>query len=178
MSVWGRKVACLCLCLDMWMNVCGPAYEPIHICMSSCSHICLCYSSSSAWLCLTECRAKINVWGQASQKCELSVSACWPVCVSGLFSVLQMHVFLDMCLSPILTCLLAIMWRSIGVISGFCHPHILEAMRIMCIYMLQNSEAVCLCTCAWWQVTQSPVNEQVCLDQARLFNSPAPLKIN
>lgn len=140
MSVWGRKVACLCLCLDMWMNVCGLAYEPIHICMSSCSHICLCYSSSSAWLCLTECRAKINVWGQASHKCELSFSACWPVCVSGLFTVLQMHVF-GYVFKP--NCLLAIMWGSIGVISGFCDPHILEAMRIMCICML----IVRLCVC-------------------------------
>ena len=49
------------------------AYKHMHTHVSSCSHICLCYSSTSAWLCLLEHHAKINVWGQPSQICELSV---------------------------------------------------------------------------------------------------------
>lgn len=59
-----------CTHLNMCRNVCGLAY----MCVIMFTHLSLLLIYQCLTLCLSERRAKINVRGQASQICELSVS--------------------------------------------------------------------------------------------------------
>lgn len=158
--------------------VCGPVYAHVHTFVSPCSHICLCYSFHRCLTrCLSERRAKINIWGQASHMYEL--------CLYGVQADLRVCVFvlLDMCvcvykprrsLSP---------GSNLGLYRGDIRfpipPHtcvcvsaavaVIETVGTVCV-------SVCLvkmgAVCVWWQGTQSPVSKRQSLDQVR------PLKLS
>lgn len=156
----------------------------MHSCVSSCSHICLCYSSTAySTLCLSEQRAKINVWGQPSQICELSVSGVCRLCVCFFlctitFMLLDVYVCVckaRRCLSPGPN-----LWLYREDIRFLSPPHVcvsaavavIETVGTVCV--CENGEAVCehVCVRVWWQVTQSLVINRRCLDKVR------PLKLS
>lgn len=177
-------LAALCFCThrNICTNVCvcGPVYAHVHTFVSPCSHICLCYSSHRCLTrCLSERRAKINIWGQTSHIYEL--------CLYGVQADLRVCVFvlLDMCvcvykprrsLSP---------GSNLGLYRGDIRfpipPHtcvcvsaavaVIETVGTLCVCV-----SVCLmkmgAVCVWWQGTQSPVSKRQSLDQVR------PLKLS
>lgn len=103
-------------CQYISKNVCGLLYE--HTFVSSCSHICLCYSSHQCSTpCLSESCAKINIGGQPGK------ADIWIICLYGLQADLNVRVVLGLCVSvcvsPDIACLLGLIWGSTGELSGF-----------------------------------------------------------
>lgn len=79
----------------MWSCIWANAYT----CVIMFTHLSLLLIYRCLTLCLSEHHAKINVWGQASQICELSVSVvCMLTCVCVcVFSCTIACAFLDVC---------------------------------------------------------------------------------
>lgn len=126
---------CVSVCASVHMQECvwSCVWAYAYMCVIMFTHLSLLLIYRCLTLCLSERSAKINVWGQASQICELSVSAvsrltC--VCVFCVQSHVCFWIRVSVCVSADVACLLGLIWGSTGEISGFCHPHICVYLRL------------------------------------------------
>lgn len=143
---------CPCVCVRVSMCIGTYACMCVASYMSTCIHVChhvhtFVFATHLPVLDSVPVRAPCQ-----NKRLTPGKSDMWTICLCGVQADLCVFLYVSVCVSPNVACLLGLIWGSTGGISGFCHPHmcvsaamaVIETVGIVC-FRPPHENWVCVC---------------------------------